>query len=239
MSGGQTCAGPSESIRSRTRWAQGRQPFRPHIASDRSSASRASSIRPARSSTVARSSCVNACHQTLSVLVSAAATAVRASDSACSSSPRWASQERLGGSGHHPNAGTGRGDGPSLFEQPLSLVEAPEVAELARKTGLGRRRRNGGQRDDLDHFGAVPVCALPVAFDRRDQSRGCRRRPGRCCRSPRADGSTAPPRAATPSSKRPSIASSTARATVLGIPSAASRRARPSSASRRRPAAGR
>ena len=30
---GQTCAGPSESIRSRTRWAQARQPFRRHMTS--------------------------------------------------------------------------------------------------------------------------------------------------------------------------------------------------------------
>ena len=76
LSRGQTCARPSDWICSRTCPAQGRQPFRSQIASDRSSASRASSIRPARSSTVARSSCVYACHQTVSVLVTAVATAV-------------------------------------------------------------------------------------------------------------------------------------------------------------------
>ena len=77
---------------------------------------------------------MNACHQTLSV------SGLRGGD--CRARQRLrllelaslGEQERLGGSGHHPNAGTGRRDSPSLFEESLGLVEAAEVAEVACET---------------------------------------------------------------------------------------------------------
>src|SRR5581483_9262561 len=64
--------------------------------------------------------------------------------------------------------GSGRRDGPSLFEKPRGLVEASEVAELACEASLARRRGDGEVGDELELFGAVPGCALSVAFDRRD-----------------------------------------------------------------------
>jgi len=82
-------------------------------------------------------------------------------------------EERLGGSGHHPHAGSGWGDGPCLLEKLLDLVEATEVAEVACKLGLGRRGRDGDMGDDLDRLGGVSAGALPIAFDRRDQRQGC------------------------------------------------------------------
>src|SRR6185436_19155006 len=78
-------------------------------------------------------------------------------------------QERLGGSGQYPNARTGRGDSTSLFEEPLGLGEATEVAELACEPGLGRRSGDGGMGDALDLFGCVSASALPITFDHRDQ----------------------------------------------------------------------
>ena len=70
----------------------------------------------------------------LSVFVSAVATAGARQRLRLLELAALGEQERLGGSGHHPNAGTGRRDGPRLFEEALSLVEAAEITEVASET---------------------------------------------------------------------------------------------------------
>ena len=101
---------------------------------------RASSIRPARSSTVARSSLRPALEPDVVRLGLRLATAVCASASACSSSPR-AARRSASAAGAITRIGRTRRDGPSLTEPRLRLLEATEVAEVARERQPGTRRR--------------------------------------------------------------------------------------------------